>query len=88
MHFLIAFLVAAVLVQLLSLTRTRHRGLAVARTWLLWSGTTLLWVAVAFGLPVEGRPTCRRRAGLALLLSTAYHGVEFCYLFGMGVVEP
>ena len=126
-HFPIAFLVAAVSVQLLSLARPRHQGFAMAGTWLLWSGTTLLWVAVAFGLVAErtvphvpaawevlhehrtlglwsaagftvlavGRFVLRERLGavqvvfgllgLALLLSTAYHGAELVYIFGVGV---
>ena len=128
-HFPLAFLVAAVVVQLLAVVRPRFRGFGVAVTWLLWAGMAMLWVAVGLGLLAErtaphvppawevlrehralglwsaalftvlavGRFVLRERlaavqlvlglVGLALLLSTAYHGGELVFVFGMGVAS-
>ena len=137
-HFPIAFLVAAVVAQALGVAwpRLRPAGaadravrFAAASSWLLGTGTVLLWIAVALGLVAErtaphvppawevlyehrtlglwsaglftvlavGRLMLRGRfalvqlllglVGLGLLLSTAYHGGELVFMFGMGVTS-
>jgi uncharacterized membrane protein len=51
-HFPVALLVAAPLVQAVGRAR-RHAGLEAASSWLLWAGVVTLWAAAASGLVAE-----------------------------------